>query len=68
MSRGVGVGGQNAALRLQCGYGPLKVAVEVASQHLLVSITYLLTLLTDTPYPYRALITPFVEPIALSGL
>ena len=32
-----------------------------------VSNTYLLTLLTDTPYPYRAPITPFVEPIALSG-
>jgi hypothetical protein len=32
-----------------------------------VSNTYLLTLLMDTPYSYRALITPFVEPIALSG-
>ena len=29
-----------------------------------VSNTYLLTLLMVTPYPHRAPITPFVEPIA----
>ena len=31
MSWGIGAGGQNSALRLQCGSSPLKVAVKVAS-------------------------------------
>ena len=39
-------------------------SIAIAVKDVFVSNTYLLTLLMVTPYPHRAPITPFVEPIA----